>query len=77
MDAFVAAPPDVKVASQPCPRFVELVEAGITSILNFAPTVLDVPPTVQVRHVDLAVELQILAFHEDRSRWADPSRTAG
>lgn len=54
-----------------------LVEAGITSILNFAPTVLDVPPTVQVRHVDLAVELQILAFHEDRSRWADPSRTAG
>ncbi|WP_289019815.1 glutamate racemase [uncultured Ornithinimicrobium sp.] len=31
LDAFVAAPPDVDVTSQPCPRFVELVEAGITS----------------------------------------------
>lgn len=45
-----------------------LVGTGITSILNFAPTVLDVPEGVQVRDVDLAVELQILAFHEDRSR---------
>lgn len=44
-----------------------LVGTGITSILNFAPTVLDVPDGVQVRNVDLAVELQILAFHEDRS----------
>ena len=44
-----------------------LVATGITSILNFAPTVLDVPAEVQVRDVDLAVELQILAFHEDRS----------
>jgi redox-sensing transcriptional repressor len=43
-----------------------LVAAGVTSILNFAPTVLDVPPAVQVRDVDLAVELQILAFHEER-----------
>ena len=31
LDAFVAAPPSVQVFSQPCPRFVELVEAGITS----------------------------------------------
>lgn len=31
LDAFVAAPPDVTVTSQPCPRFVELVEAGLTS----------------------------------------------
>ena len=30
-DAFVAAPPSVRVISQPCPRFVEFVEAGITS----------------------------------------------
>lgn len=43
-----------------------LVDAGITSILNFAPAVLDVPEGVQVRDVDLAVELQILAFHEER-----------
>ncbi len=54
-----------------------LVEAGITSILNFAPTVIDVPPDVQVRNVDLAVELQILAFHEDRSRRDPATRTAG
>ncbi|GAA4870547.1 glutamate racemase [Serinicoccus chungangensis] len=31
VDSFVAAPPSVRVASQPCPRFVELVEAGVTS----------------------------------------------
>lgn len=43
-----------------------LVGAGIKSILNFAPVVLAVPPDVEVRKVDLAVELQILAFHEQR-----------
>jgi redox-sensing transcriptional repressor len=43
-----------------------LVEAGVGSILNFAPTGLDVPPDVLVREVDVAVELQILAFHEER-----------
>jgi glutamate racemase len=31
VDSFVAAPPHVEVFSQPCPRFVELVEAGVTS----------------------------------------------
>ncbi|MBW8171841.1 glutamate racemase [Ornithinimicrobium sp. Arc0846-15] len=31
IDAFAAAPPYVQVFSQPCPRFVEFVEAGITS----------------------------------------------
>ena len=40
--------------------------AGVNSILNFAPTVLDVGPDVLVRDVDVAVELQILAFHEER-----------
>lgn len=43
-----------------------LVDAGVTSILNFAPAVLQVPPTVQVRKVDLSIELQILAYHEQR-----------
>lgn len=41
-----------------------MVEAGLSSILNFAPVVLTVPESVEVRKVDLAVELQILAFHE-------------
>jgi len=43
-----------------------LVAAGINSILNFAPVVLAVPPMVDVRRVDLASELQILAFHQQR-----------
>lgn len=43
-----------------------LVAAGVTSILNFAPTVLQVAAGIGMRKVDLAVELQILAFHEQR-----------
>ena len=43
-----------------------LVAAGVTSVLNFAPTVLRVPADVDVRKVDLASELQILAFHAQR-----------
>ena len=43
-----------------------MVETGITSILNFAPTVLVVPDGVDVRKVDLSIELQILAYHEQR-----------
>ncbi len=43
-----------------------LVANGVTSILNFAPVLLDVPAGVDVRRVDLATELQILAFHEQR-----------
>jgi redox-sensing transcriptional repressor len=43
-----------------------LVAAGVTSILNFAPVVLSVPAGVEVRKVDLAVELQILSYYEQR-----------
>ncbi len=43
-----------------------LVAAGVTSILNFAPVVLTVPEGVDVRKVDLSIELQILAFHAQR-----------
>jgi redox-sensing transcriptional repressor len=43
-----------------------LVSAGVTSILNFAPLVLSVPEGVDVRKVDLSIELQILAFHARR-----------
>lgn len=52
-----------------------LVEAGVTSVLNFAPVVLSVPDSVDVRKVDLSIELQILAFHEQRKAggpMADP-----
>ena len=43
-----------------------LVRAGCTSILNFAPVVLAVPHGISVRKVDLAVELQILSYYEQR-----------
>ena len=43
-----------------------MVAAGLRSILNFAPAMVNVPPGVSVRKVDLAVELQILAFYEQR-----------
>ncbi len=56
------------VAQQVCDR---LVAAGVTSILNFAPTVLSVPDGVDVRKVDLSIELQILAFHEQRKAGED------
>ena len=52
-----------EAAQDVCDR---LVAAGVRSILNFAPVVLSVPEGVEVRKVDLAVELQILAFHEQR-----------
>jgi redox-sensing transcriptional repressor len=47
-----------------------LVRAGVSCILNFAPVVLQVPDHVEVRKVDLAVELQILAFHVARRHLA-------
>lgn len=43
-----------------------LVASGVTSILNFAPAVISVPSGVDVRKVDLSIELQILAYHEQR-----------
>jgi redox-sensing transcriptional repressor len=51
------------VAQTICDR---LVSAGVSSILNFAPVVLAVPGEVEVRKVDMSIELQILAFHEQR-----------
>jgi redox-sensing transcriptional repressor len=43
-----------------------LVGAGVTSILSFAPVTLAVPAGVDVRKVELSIELQILAFHAQR-----------
>jgi redox-sensing transcriptional repressor len=53
-------------ASAAQPVADRLVAAGVTSILNFAPCMLLVPDFVDVRKVDLAIELQILSFHEHR-----------
>lgn len=43
-----------------------LVAAGVSSILNFAATAIQVPEGVHMRKVDLSTELQILAFHEQQ-----------
>ena len=53
-----------------------VVTAGITSILNFAPRVLQVPDHVSLRKVDLSIELQILSFYEQR-KFAEESVRRG
>jgi redox-sensing transcriptional repressor len=59
--AVLTTPADV--AQDVCDR---LVAAGVTGILTFVPRVLQVPDDVDLRTVDLATELQILAFHARR-----------
>ena len=49
----------------------QLLEAGIKSILNFAPTVITVPEGTHLRKVDLALELQVLSFYQEH-RAPDP-----
>jgi redox-sensing transcriptional repressor len=44
-----------------------LVKAGFRAILNFAPTSLSLPPSVHVQSVDLATELEMLAFQLTQS----------
>jgi redox-sensing transcriptional repressor len=53
----ITTPADV--AQSVCDR---LAAAGVRSILNFAPVPLVAPEGVDVRKVDLSVELQVLAF---------------
>ena len=55
--AILAVPPD---AAQQVVN--EMVGAGIQAILNFSPTVVEVPEGVFVNAVDLAVELENLAY---------------
>jgi redox-sensing transcriptional repressor len=59
--AILAVP--ANAAQDVCDR---LVSAGVTSILNFAPAVCNVPSGVSMRKVDLAIELQILSFYQLR-----------
>jgi redox-sensing transcriptional repressor len=58
-----------EVAQSVCDR---LVAAGVRSILNFAPVALTVPADVDVRKVDLSVELQVLAFLDQQRDGAPP-----
>jgi len=59
---LIAVP--VKAAQGVCDQ---LIAGGVKAIVNFAPGRLDVPPDVRLRTVDLAVELESLAFHLART----------
>ena len=51
-----------------------LVEVGVTSLLNFAPRVLTVPPYVHLRYVDLSIELQVLGLLPGPAGWVGPGQ---
>ncbi|MFI6046035.1 redox-sensing transcriptional repressor Rex [Nocardia sp. NPDC051321] len=67
--AVITVPDDA--AQDACDR---LVAAGLQSILSFAPCELSAPASVELRRVDLAVELQMLSF--ERVRNADNASEA-
>lgn len=67
--AVLAVPEDA--AQDVCDQ---LVAAGLQSILSFAALGLDAPASVEVRRVDLAVEMQLLSF--DRARNAENDNDA-
>jgi len=56
--ALLAVPPAAaqEVADQ-------LVAAGVRAILNYAPTVVKVPPHVRIRHIDPVVALQSMTYY--------------
>jgi len=68
----VLAVPD-EAAQDVCDR---LVAAGLQSILSFAALGLRAPATVEVRRVDLAVEMQLLSFERARNADADTDELA-
>ncbi|MGI8774963.1 MAG: redox-sensing transcriptional repressor Rex [Actinomycetota bacterium] len=68
---IIATPP---VAAQETAE--RLVDAGVKSILNFAPAHVNVPPDVTVRKVDLSIELQILSFYQQRTQAIAAAREA-
>jgi redox-sensing transcriptional repressor len=67
----------IGIIATPAPAAQEvadrLVDAGVRSILNFAPAVITVPAHVSLRKVDLATELQILSFYQRRLTSATPA----
>lgn len=54
----------------------ELIRAGVKGILNFAPVVLKVPGGVHVVSVDLAIQLEQLAFLVQLESLAEPAEIA-
>lgn len=69
VDVAVIATPD-PLAQSTCDAFVH---AGIRQILNVSTVTLRTPPSVHVRPVDLALELQVLSFNASRDAVDPPS----
>lgn len=63
--AVLATPPEAAQSAAD-----QLVAAGITSLLNFTATSVQAEEAVEVRRVDLATELQILSFYQQRANGA-------
>jgi len=61
--AMLAVPADQAEATA-----AEIARSGVSGILNFAPTRLNLPETVAVSNVDLTIELEQLAFAVVRNR---------
>jgi redox-sensing transcriptional repressor len=68
---IITTPPHA--AQEVADRFVD---AGVKSILNFAPAVVNVPPDISIRKVDLSIELQILSFYQQRTQAIATAREA-
>jgi redox-sensing transcriptional repressor len=62
---IIAVP--AEVAQRVCDQ---LVAGGVRAIVNFAPARLEAPPQVRVRNVDVAIELEMMAFFLSRSNGA-------
>ena len=60
---MIAVP--VEAAQEVCDAFVH---SGVRAIVNFAPVHLEVPDSVWLRAVDLAIELESLAYYLARSQ---------
>ncbi len=67
--AVVAVPAGVAQAAADL-----LVSAGVTAILNFAPTQLSVPEGIKIQNVDLSVLLKTLSYHTVRTTRASARR---
>lgn len=73
VDIVAANKTQIGIIAAPSPVAQEvadkLVGAGVKAILNFAPVVLNVPPEVELRNVDLAVNLEVLTFNVGAHRF--------
>jgi redox-sensing transcriptional repressor len=65
-------PPAIGVLTCPAGAAQEVAdgfcELGIRALMTFSPRVLEVPPEVTVRYVDVTIELQILSYHLEHGR---------